>query len=262
VSSDYTRYLDALALRGARLGVARDFAGADADVDWVFQASLDALKRAGAQLVDVRYPPWLLAIKDSLFDAVRLPEFAPSLRQYLSTLGPGYPKSLDEMIDLARQRPSGAGPGTGSNPGRWAQFEREAASGTLEDYRYEGARVHGLALVQSVVNGLLREHQLDALVYPTAIRRPALVAGHSADPTGPAPGSAANLANLSGLPDLVVPAGFTGDHLPVCLSFLGAAFSEGRLLSLGYAFEQATRARRSPIHAPRLPGEAIPRAGR
>jgi len=55
----------------------------------------------------------------------------------------------------------------------------------------------------------------------------------------------------------VVPAGWTRDGLPVCLSFLGTAFSEPQLLALGYAFEQATRARRQPIHTPALAGESI-----
>ena len=67
---------------------------------------------------------------------------------------------------------------------------------------------------------------------------------------------ATNLANLTGFPDLIVPAGFTGDRLPVTISFLGPAFSEPRLLALGYSFEQATRARRLPRHTPPLPGEA------
>ena len=66
-----------------------------------------------------------------------------------------------------------------------------------------------------------------------------------------------NLANLTGFPDLIVPAGFTGDGLPVALSFLGAAFSEARLLALGYSFEQSTHARRLPVHTPTLPGEAV-----
>ena len=66
-----------------------------------------------------------------------------------------------------------------------------------------------------------------------------------------------NIANLTGFPDLIVPAGFTGDQLPVALSFLGAAFSEGKLLGLGYSFEQATHARRLPLHTPRLAGEAV-----
>ena len=66
-----------------------------------------------------------------------------------------------------------------------------------------------------------------------------------------------NLANLTGFPDLIVPAGFTGDGLPVALSFLGPAFSEARLLALGYSFEQATHARRLPVHTPRLQRETI-----
>jgi amidase len=41
------------------------------------------------------------------------------------------------------------------------------------------------------------------------------------------------------------------------MSFLGLAFSEARLLSLGYSFEHLTRARRRPVHTPALPGEAI-----
>ena len=50
-----------------------------------------------------------------------------------------------------------------------------------------------------------------------------------------------------------MPAGFTGDGLPFGLSFLlGRAFDEPRLLALGYAFEQATRARRLPVHTPPL----------
>jgi amidase len=69
--------------------------------------------------------------------------------------------------------------------------------------------------------------------------------------------SATNIANLTGFPDLIVPAGFTGDNLPVGISFFGLAFSEQKLLSLGYSFEQATRARRPPVHTPSLKGESI-----
>jgi amidase len=54
-----------------------------------------------------------------------------------------------------------------------------------------------------------------------------------------------------------VPAGFTGRGLPVSISFLGPAFSEPRLLALGYAFEQHTKARRLPAMTPALPGETI-----
>src|SRR5690606_15403554 len=63
-------------------------------------------------------------------------------------------------------------------------------------------------------------------------------------------------------PDLIVPAGFTSDRLPVGISFFGRPFSEPTLLGLGYAFEQATRARRDPAHTPPLPGERVGPRGR
>jgi amidase len=114
-------------------------------------------------------------------------------------------------------------------------------------------RDHGLPLVRGIVEGLFDEHDLDAIVYPTSTTRPGLVAGGSGG-GGP---SATNIANLTGFPDLIVPAGFTNDRLPVGISFFGRAYSEARLLGLGYAFEQATRARRDPGYTPALPGERV-----
>src|SRR5262249_61456169 len=58
-STDYAKELKMDALKGARIGVARDFLGADPDVDWVIEASLDTMRKAGATIVDVRYPKWL-----------------------------------------------------------------------------------------------------------------------------------------------------------------------------------------------------------
>ncbi len=253
--TDYTTYLKADALHGARIGVARDFLGADPDVDWVVDASLDAMRRAGATVVDVRYPKWLLDAKEEFYTAIRRPEFTAQIAAYLATIGPGYPKTLDEMIDRAGRfnamRPDGAGP----NPSRWTLFKREAESGTLDDYRYTAVRDYGLPMVRSVVEGIIASQNLDAIVYPTSSRRPGLIAETGA-PGGGAP-SATNIANLTGFPALIVPAGFTGDNLPIGLSFFGPAFSEPKLLALGYSFEQATHARRRPIHAPARPGESI-----
>ena len=114
---------------------------------------------------------------------------------------------------------------------------------------------HGLPMVRSLIDGLMASEDLDAIVYPTSPNRPSLVGGG-----GRGGGiSATNLANLSGFPDLIVPAGFTSNRLPVGISFLGPAFSEPRLLGLGYAFEQATKARRDPLNTPPLPGEGIHR---
>ncbi len=253
----YALQLDPAALDGARMGVARDFMGGDADVDWVVHASMDAMRRAGAHIVDVRYPRWLLDVKDEFFNTIRMAEFAPQLAAYLATIGPKYPKNIAQLIERSLQMPSRRADGTGPNPGRWSQFQLEAAGFALDDHSYTIVRDRGMPMVRAAVEGILQAYQLDAIIYPTAMRRAALVAGHTADPSGPPVGSATNVANLAGLPDLIVPAGFTGDGLPVCISFLGRAFSEQRLLSIGYSFEQATHARRLPVHTPALPREEI-----
>jgi amidase len=256
-STDYTKDLNADALRGARIGIARDFLGADPDVDWVIEASLDTMRKSGATIVDVRFPKWLLDSKLEFYNAIRMPEFAAQIKDYLATIGPNYPKSIEELIDRSNRFTASRADGTRPNPGRWAVFKREASSGTLDDYRYTSVRDYGLPLVRSTVEGLFAAQRLDAIVYPTATRRPALLAA-PLDTAPPSPtASATNIANLTGFPDLIVPAGFTGDNLPVGISFLGLAFSEQKLLSLGYSFEQATHARRRPVHAPALEGESI-----
>jgi amidase len=256
-STDYTKDLKTDALKGARVGIARDFLGADPDVDWVIEASLDAMRKAGATIVDVRYPKWLLDSKLEFFNAILLPEFAAQIKDYLATIGPEYPKTIQDMIDQTNRFTAPRADGARPNPTRWTVFKREASSGTLEDYRYTSIRDYGLPLVRAAVEGLFAADKLDAIVYPTATRRPALLTAPP-DTAPPSPtASATNIANLAGFPDLIVPAGFTGDGLPVGISFFGPAFSEQKLLSLGYSFEQATHARRRPVHAPALKGESI-----
>jgi amidase len=254
--ADYTQSLKADALKGARLGVARDFFGQDADVDWVMEASLDAMRRQGATIVDIRLPKWLLDAKGEYYNAIRYPEFVVQIADYLKTLGPKYPKSITDLIERARQVNAPRADGASPNPGRWSLMVRESGSGTLQDYQYTSVHDHALPLVQAVLNGVLAAGRLDAIVYPTASRRPQLIAAPPEVPGGAA-GSGSNLANLSGFPDLIVPAGFTTDDLPVGISFLGPAFSESRLLAIGYSFEQATKARRLPVHTPLRPGDAI-----
>ena len=256
--TDYTRHLDAGALKGARIGVARDFLGQDSEVDWVVEASLAAMKAAGATIVDVRYPKWLLDTKGEFYNAVRRPEFREQITTYLQTLKPGYPRTHAELIALSDTLTSPRD-GFVPNQGRWNLFKQEAASGAIDGAEYQAVIEQGLPMIRRVVNGIIVGNRLDAIVYPTSPKRPAKIEAEApAGATATAGnGSATNLANLTGFPDLIVPAGFTSGGLPVGLSFFGPAFSEPRLLALGYAFEQRTRALRLPITTPPLPGETI-----
>ena len=81
--ADYTQALKVDALKGARIGVARDFFGQDDDVDWVMEASLDVMRKQGATVVDVRLPKWVLDSKGEFYNAVRYPEFVAQIADYL-----------------------------------------------------------------------------------------------------------------------------------------------------------------------------------
>ena len=255
IGIDYTEHLDAAALDGARIGIARDFLDQDSEVDWIIEASLDVMRGAGATVVTVRFPQWLLDANGELYTAVRHREFRVQIAEYLATLKPKYPKTLAQLIEQATRMTAPNDNGQ-PNPGRWSLMRREDDSGDLDDPEYQAVREHGLALVRGFIDSLLESKKLDAIVYPTSPKRPSRI---DADPIsgGTQRVSPIRLANLTGFPDLVVPAGFTGNGLPVGISFLGTAFSEPKLLALGYAFEQVTKARRLPINTPSRPDEII-----
>jgi amidase len=255
IGIDYTEHLDVAALDGARIGIARDFLDQDSEVDWIIEASLDIMRGAGATVVTVRFPQWLLDANGELYTAVRHREFRVQIAEYLATLKPEYPKTLAQLIERATRMTAPNDNGQ-PNPGRWSLMRREEDSGDLDDPEYQAVREHGLALVRSFIDGLLESKKLDAIVYPTSPRRPSRIDADSSS-RGTRSVSPIRLANLSGFPDLVVPAGFTGNGLPVGISFLGTAFSEPKLLALGYAFEQVTKARRLPINTPSRPDEII-----
>ena len=253
--TDYTQFLDEGALRGARIGVGRDFLGSDAEVDWIIEASLQAMRDAGATVVDVRFPQWLLDVKGDWYTTIRWREFRAQIPEYLATIGSEYPKTLAEMVERSLEITSTTPDGGTPNPTRWSLLMQEEASGRLDDHEYVAMRDHGMPMVRSIVEGLMDTHDLDAIVYPTSPNRPSLVDGGG----GGGGASATNIANLTGFPDLIVPAGFTSNRLPVGISFLGRPFSEPRLFGLGYAFEAATKIRRDPVTTPPLRGEQIRR---
>ncbi len=260
VVPDYTKFLDPKALKGARIGVARDFMGQDAEVDSVIESAVSLLKAQGATVIDVKYPPALLAMRTDLYNTIRRGEFKAQIEDYLATLKPGFPKTHADILALSEKMMSVSPEGYFPNHGRLTLYRSEAKYPPLTDPAYLAAKNFGLPYVREAMQAVFDTNKLDAIVYPTSPRRPQKIGEEpsAAAATGPnQPLSATNFANFTGFPDLIVPAGFTTNGLPVGISFFGPAFSEPKLLGLGYAFEQVTHARRLPVHAPALPGEKI-----
>ena len=247
--TDYTKFLDAGALKGARLGVFVDYAGEDAGVKQVFAATRATLEKLGATLVEIPLLKFILE-RQSIMETMRPGEFKAQVADYLATLKPGYPRTLTELIKLSETFV--AKPGQLANPSRWAAFKVEQAGYDLTDPVYLSAKAHGPALITGHLEALLFKYQLDAFIYPT---NPTPAQRLDIDYSKPRAANATSIANITGWPDVIVPAGFTPEKLPVTLSFLGSAYSEPRILGLAYAFEQATHARGAPATTPALSSE-------
>ena len=240
IESDYTSFCDPAGLRNARIGVLRSMFNAGPQVDRVMEEVLSALKAAGATLVDPVAIPSADELGDPEFE-VLLFELKADLNAYLSTLGPRAPyKTLADIIAFNEQNREREMPYFGQET-----FVRAQGKGPLSDPAYRKA----LAACRSLsrdrgLDRALGTHRLDALVAPTG--GPAwmtdLVNG---DHFG---GGSSTLCAVAGYPSITVPAGQVFG-LPVGVSFMGGAWSEGPLIRLAYAFEQATKARRAPSFA-------------
>jgi amidase len=261
IQADYTKFLDKGALKGARIGVARDFFGQDAEVDTTMESALQAMRNQGATVIDVHYPDGVLKARNDISQAISRSEFKAQVAVYLATLKPGYPKTLSEMIALSEKVTSPALDGSyQQNPVRLAGYRMSDKGPPLTDPLYLAAKDFGVPYIRESLIAVFKENNLDVIVYPTSPRRPSKISDFTPPPSPgspPAGNSPTSLANITGFPDLIVPAGFTTTGLPIGISFFGQAWSEPKILAIGYAYEQATHALRQPVNTPSLPGESF-----
>lgn len=234
---DYAGSLMPGALRGARIGVARNLAGFNPDVDIRFDEAIRALKSAGAIIVD----PANLKTAGQFDEAEGIVldyEFKAGLNGYLASRGSGSPvRSLAELIAWNEQEKEREMPWFGQET-----FHRAQRSGPLTDRKYLNARAKCLLLARTLgIDATMNQYRLDAIVLPS--NQPAwttdkLNGDHFV-------GGNTSFAAVAGYPSITVPMGLVHE-LPVGLSFIGRAWQEARLLGLAFAFEQATKLRQPP----------------
>jgi amidase len=235
--SDYTQALDANGLRGARLGVVRNLRTAHPDTATLFEAQLEVLRAGGAGLVDPVEVQNMATVEPYEME-VLLTEFKAGLAAYLAEFGHGASvKSLADVIAFNESNRAREMTFFGQE-----LFMQAQAKGDLTSPTYLDALVTSQRLARTEgLDVTFMQHRVDALVAPT---------GGLAWLVDPINGDA-NTGNFStpaavaGYPHLTVPMGFVAG-LPAALSFVGPAWSEAKLLRYGFAFEQATNARRAP----------------
>lgn len=239
--TDYTKFLDKNGLRGVRLGVARKYFGFNDHVDKLMNDLLKEIKKLGATLVDPADIPTSGKFDDSELE-VLLFEFKADLNSYLARLGPTAPvHTLKEIIEFNDRTKEREMPFFGQD-----LFIKAEAKGPLTSPKYLQAlrKNHLLSRTQGI-DLVLTKNRLDALIAPT---------GGPAWPTDwingdHFTGGYSSASAVAGYPHITVPAGYVFG-LPVGISFFAGAYSEPTLIKIAYAFEQATRVRRTPRFLP------------
>ena len=234
---DYTTALDPAGIRGARIGVARNFFGFSPAVDRIMDEAIDLLKREGAVLIDPANFPTAGQFDDSEFE-VLLYEFKDGINTYLAGLGPGAPmRTLADLIAFNEREREREMPFFGQEIFLKAQ---EKGPLTTRAYRQALAKDNRLSRRQGI-DALVAKHRLDAILAPTG--GPAWTTDHvNGDHFS---GGSSTPAAVAGYPSVTLPAGHVFG-LPVGISFFGAAWSEARLIRIAYGYEQASKHRRPP----------------
>src|SRR5215212_4564738 len=241
--TNYTKFLELDGFIGARIGVARNMAGANSRILKIFEFCVEVLKKLGAEIIDPVDVPNFDKFGRTELDVLHY-EFKADLNKYLKSLSDGVGvRSMADVIKFNEENSDKVMPYFGQEHMMTAQ-----AKPSLRDKKYRDAlaKNHLYARTKGL-DAAMRKHKLDALVMPSG--GPSwvidLVNGDSSnwdmESTSP--------AAVAGYPHITVPAGYVFG-LPVGLSFVGKAWEEPSLIKFAYAFEQATQLRRTPRFLP------------
>lgn len=272
---DYTRFLKADGLKGARIGIPRAFyyepvtlpgeenprGGLNADQKKVMDEAIAVLKQRGAVVVDPADIPSVVSEdphnnvlnwnacsgqgnakgKDEDCSVVLKYGMKRDFNQWLASLGPGAPvKSLTELREFNRAHKAAGAIKYGQ-----AQLDNSDEMELEGDRtRYEADHARGIALAgPQGIDAALQQHSLDALLFPGA-------SGYTIAAIPGYPTVIVPFGMIPNAPTEPFPEGFDANPAPFGVSFTGTACSEPRLIELAYAFEQATKRRVPPPSAP------------
>ncbi|WP_417231738.1 amidase [Brevundimonas sp.] len=242
---DYRAALDADSLRGTRIGVMRFLlANYSAETRAVFEQNLQALREAGAELVEITDGPDIRAISTAARQ-VLMTELKVDLNAYLASTDPVQvpTRTLADLIAFNEAEPRET-----VLFGQELFLLAEATQG-LDDPDYIAARASSFRMAgPEGIDRMMADNRVVALIAPTTSR----AWTNDPDDDDRSQGSSSSLAAVAGYPHLTVPMGFDRG-MPVGISFIGGKWDDARVLSLGYAYEQRTHARRAPAIATATP---------
>lgn len=236
---DYTKFLNADGLRGKKLGVEKTALQGNPAMVSLLKEAIELMRSKGATVVEVELMKDIRPLSSASY-TVLLYEFKAGINDYLATANSKV-KTLEEVIAFNKQNEARAMP-------FFKQDTLEAAQlkGGLDNQEYLDALKKSNGQTRIVIDTLLKDQQLDAIIGPTNG-----FAGCIDLVNGDYGGgfSSSSPAAMAGYPHITVPMGYWHD-LPMGISFFGTAYSEAQLISLAYAYEQASKKRKAPQFKP------------
>jgi len=235
IPEGYQQFLKKDGLQGARIGVLRALSDDDPDpeIQALFEKALADMDSLGATIVDTVDVPDFSDLRKNQWCS----DFREDIETYLQTYVPGDTmQTLEDIIE--------AGTRSDYVAQRLEYFARHSGRSQNPEIAcldpYEDVR---RIAFREAIEERMDELKLDAIVYPTWNHKPAGIDSFQADYKGD---NSQVIAPHTGQPAFTVPMGFSGQHLPAGLQFLGRMFDEPTLIRLTYAYEQGTLHRRPP----------------
>jgi amidase len=232
---DYTSHLRTDGLKGKRIGVEKQFLKSHESVDSILSKALDQIRNAGAEVVEVELISKTRPVGGEEYKVLKY-EFKDGVNKYLSKANAKV-KSLEEVIKFNTDNEARAMPYF-----KQEILESSQALGDLNSKEYKDALDKLLKTVRGAIDGLFKEHKLDAICGPANGPSWCIDMINGDYFTGYGTYSPAAIA---GYPSITVPMGQVFE-LPIGLSFIGKPFGEGELIEVAYAYEQASKNRVAP----------------
>jgi amidase len=232
--TDYSKFLDANALKGKRIGVEKKPQGDNQYVHALQKKALELLKQQGAEIVEIEYLDKIDKLGKSEFLVLQY-EFRNGLNKYLSVANAKV-KTLADVVDFNKKNEDKAMPYFKQDI-----LEESDKKNSLDNKEYKEALKKSHLDSRKIIDEVINKNKLDAICGITMGPACSIDTVYG-DRWG---GSLTSPAAMAGYPHISVPAGMVYD-LPVGFSFFGPAYSEHVLFGIAYAYEEASKNRKQP----------------
>ena len=234
LQKDYTIYCTTDALKGKRIGIEKVNPNGNPDVLAVYKANVELLKSLGAETVEVELQKQTGLLGASSYLVLQY-EFKDGINAYLSKANAKV-KNLADVIAYNKANESKAMPYF-----RQELLEMCVDKKGLDDSEYKEA-VKKSTSARQIIDDLMKANKLDAICSISSGPAGCIDQINGDYGTG---FSFSSPAAMAGYPHITVPMGYV-HGMPVGLSFVSGAWKEAEIIGMAYAFEQASKQRKSP----------------